>query len=115
MGWFGGGGRGEEEVCWEVWRLEITLATPRTESGMLVISTAKAEDCSAALENTLTRSTEQKKVLRAMETTLHKTALKIVAIVNQQKEHIPPITTSETNPFPYQIILNPRWKDGDSR
>lgn len=25
--------KGEEEVCWEQWTLNITLATPRTESG----------------------------------------------------------------------------------
>ena len=33
LGWFGGG-KAEEEVCWEVWMLEITLATPRTDAGM---------------------------------------------------------------------------------
>ncbi|MCJ1354343.1 MAG: hypothetical protein MMC33_004331 [Icmadophila ericetorum] len=33
LGWFGGG-KLEEEVCWEVWRLEVTLATPKTESGL---------------------------------------------------------------------------------
>lgn len=33
--WFGGlSGKGEEEVCWEVWNLDVTIATPRTESGM---------------------------------------------------------------------------------
>lgn len=26
-------GKGEEEVCWEQWTLNVTLATPRTESG----------------------------------------------------------------------------------
>lgn len=26
--------KGEEEVCWEQWTLDVTLATPRTESGM---------------------------------------------------------------------------------
>lgn len=26
--------KGEEEVCWERWTLDVTLATPRTESGM---------------------------------------------------------------------------------
>lgn len=32
--WFGGlAGKGEEEVCWEVWNLDVTIATPRTESG----------------------------------------------------------------------------------
>ncbi|MCJ1386833.1 hypothetical protein MMC17_009961 [Xylographa soralifera] len=83
LGWFTGGTKTEEEICWEIWRLEVTLATPKTE-------------------------TERAKVTKAMEMTLQKTALKIVAIVNQNKDHIPPITTSETNPFPYQINLNPR-------
>jgi hypothetical protein len=27
--------KGEEEVCWEQWTLDVTLATPRTESGEL--------------------------------------------------------------------------------
>ena len=32
--WFGGlAGRNEEEVCWEIWTLDVTIATPRTESG----------------------------------------------------------------------------------
>ena len=26
--------KGEEEICWEQWTLDVTLATPRTESGM---------------------------------------------------------------------------------
>lgn len=35
--WFGGlAGKGEEEVCWEIWTLDVTIATPRTESGKLV-------------------------------------------------------------------------------
>lgn len=35
--WFGGlAGKGEEEVCWEVWNLDVTIATPRTESGKCV-------------------------------------------------------------------------------
>jgi len=28
--------KGEEEVCWEQWTLDVTLATPRTESGMFL-------------------------------------------------------------------------------
>lgn len=32
--WFGGlSGRNEEEVCWEIWTLDVTIATPRTDSG----------------------------------------------------------------------------------
>ena len=43
-----------------------------------------------------------------METSLQKAAMKIVAIVNKDKDHIPPISTSEHNPFPYKILVNPR-------
>ncbi|RAL10057.1 autophagy-related protein 101 [Aspergillus homomorphus CBS 101889] len=82
--WFGGlAGKGEEEVCWEVWNLDVTIATPRTES-------------------------ERAKVRKAMENMLQKAALKILAVVNRDKDHIPPITTSDSNPFPYRIVLNPR-------
>lgn len=34
LGWFSSGAKGEEEVCWESWCLEVTLATPKTEIGM---------------------------------------------------------------------------------
>lgn len=34
-GWLTGTGRSEEEICWEVWKLKITLTTPRTETGKL--------------------------------------------------------------------------------
>ena len=54
---------------------------------------------------------EHEKVIKAMETTLQKSTMKVVTIVNQHKDHIPPITTSETNPFPYQIVLNPRLEN----
>lgn len=43
-----------------------------------------------------------------MKSSLQKTAMKIVAIVNRDKDHIPPITTSDANPFPYRIVLNPK-------
>ncbi|KAI0400866.1 DUF1649-domain-containing protein [Xylaria palmicola] len=74
-------GGGDEEVCWESWTVKVTVAEPRTES-------------------------ERAKVRKAMEQTLLTTAMKIVTCVNSYKEHIPPITTSDTNPFPYQISVN---------
>jgi autophagy-related protein 101 len=30
-------GKGDEEVCWEQWTLDVTCATPRTETGMLYL------------------------------------------------------------------------------
>jgi len=106
LGWFTSGGKAEEEICWEVWRLEVTLATPKTETGEL----GPGVPWRAGLEGDTdpVYRTERTKVTRAMEMTLQKTAMKIVGIVNLHKEHIPPITTSEMNPFPYQINLNPR-------
>jgi len=58
---------------------------------------------------------ERAKVREAMEMTLQKTAMKIVTIVNRDRDHIPPITTSETNPFPYQIVINPRLEGWGQR
>ncbi|KAL7626559.1 hypothetical protein AAE478_003331 [Parahypoxylon ruwenzoriense] len=74
-------GGGDEEVCWECWTVKVTVAEPRTDS-------------------------ERAKVRKAMEQTLLTTVMKIVTFVNSHKDHIPPITTSETNPFPYQINVN---------
>ncbi|KAL2814623.1 DUF1649-domain-containing protein [Aspergillus granulosus] len=89
--WFPGlAGKGEEEVCWEVWNLDVTIATPRTES-------------------------ERAKVRKAMENMLQKAALKILTVVNRDKDHIPPITTSDSNPFPYRIVLNPRTDGWQNR
>ena len=31
--------------------------------------------------------------------------MKAVTLANAHKDHIPPITTTESNPFPYQIHL----------
>ncbi|KAI1504216.1 DUF1649-domain-containing protein [Biscogniauxia marginata] len=74
-------GGGDEEVCWECWTVKVTVAEPKTES-------------------------ERAKVRKAMEQTLLTAAMKIVTCVNSHKDHIPPITTSEANPFPYQINVN---------
>lgn len=41
-----------------------------------------------------------------MESTLLATVMKIVTYVNKHKDHIPPIMTTESNPFPYQININ---------
>lgn len=50
-----------------------------------------------------------------METSLQRAAMKIVAIVNRDKDHIPPIVTSDQNPFPYKILVNPREQQDPNR
>lgn len=54
----------------------------------------------------LSNKIERAKVRQAMESTLLAAVMKIVTSVNAHKDHIPPITTSESNPFPYQINVN---------
>lgn len=94
-------------MCWEIWCLEVTIATPRTEAGTLPPLGFVWYD-EESRRYMAKHVAERAKVVKAMASTLQRTAMKIVTIVNKDKEHIPPITTSETNPFPYQIELNPR-------
>jgi autophagy-related protein 101 len=63
----------------------------------------------------LTKLSDRIKVRQAMEKSLQKTAMKIVNIVNRDKDHIPPITVAETNPFPYQILVNPKSENWGAR
>ncbi len=49
--------------------------------------------------------TERAKVRKASETTLQNTVMKAITFANAHKDHIPPITTTESNPFPYQINI----------
>lgn len=120
----------EEEVCWEQWTLDVTLATPRTESGQSVdtriwipvlcysVPYHVYHACpkrTRRLRSDLDLHTDRSKVRSAMEHMLQRTVLKIVTTANRELDHIPPITTSESNPFPYQIIINPRdegWRMG---
>lgn len=73
-------GKADEEVCWEQWNLDVTLAKPKTDSDIA-------------------------KVREAMETSLHKAALKVMSVASEERDHIPPITTTESNPFPFQITI----------
>jgi len=80
-GWFGA--KGEEETPWENWIIDVTLTSARSEQ-------------------------EAAKNRRAMEKSLQNAAMKVVTLVNTERNHVPPITTNETNPFPYQILVNPK-------
>lgn len=41
--------RGDEEVCWESWTLKVTVAEPRTESGMYAFASTRGLQCSLSL------------------------------------------------------------------
>lgn len=80
-GWFIA--KADEETIWETWILDVTLTAARSEP-------------------------EAARNRRVMETSLQKAAMRVIELVNKEKDHIPPITTNDSNPFPYQILVNPK-------
>ena len=93
-GWFGA--KGDEDLIWETWTLNVVLASPRTQQGEM-LSPFRAEAGPGGLTDADIANTR-----RAMETSLNNAGLKITNLAQQHKDHVPPITTS---PFPRAIRL----------
>ncbi|GAN02349.1 DUF1649 domain protein [Mucor ambiguus] len=76
--------KSEEFVCWEQWDITLNLAqSPKSEQARI----------------------EKLKSMKSVENQFIQNLMKILKIVNDYKEHIPSITTTEGNPFPYQIAI----------
>lgn len=43
-----------------------------------------------------------------MESSLRRNAMTVINTVNRDRNHIPPIVTNESNPFPHQILVRPK-------
>ncbi|KAI8376849.1 hypothetical protein BD560DRAFT_367575 [Blakeslea trispora] len=73
--------KSEEFVCWEQWTITLNLTQPPV--------------------------TEQEKFKsnKSVENQFMQNLLRILQIVNEFKEHTPSITTTEGNPFPYQVAV----------
>ncbi|KAF9143971.1 hypothetical protein EC957_002565 [Mortierella hygrophila] len=68
------------EVCWEQWAITFNVVTNINEK-------------------------DKQRSIKNMEKALSSLFLSILRTVNERKDHIPPITTSDGNPFPYQIVI----------
>lgn len=77
-GWLTGTGRSEEEICWEAWKMKVTLTTPRTEAGKTQ-TLPHPFPCADV-------NSERMTLLRAEAPALHRTAMTIVNIVNRDKD-----------------------------
>ncbi|KAF9349286.1 MAG: hypothetical protein J3Q66DRAFT_136851 [Benniella sp.] len=75
--WFGSS---SSEVCWEQWAITINIVTNVNEK-------------------------DKQRSIKNMEKALAQLFMSILRTVNERKDHIPPITTSDGNPFPYQIVV----------
>lgn len=82
--------KAEEKVCWEQWLLNVTILSPRTES-------------------------ERAKARRQIENQLQATILAIIITAGNKKDHVPPITTNDANPFPYTIVISPKGETWSTR
>lgn len=51
----------------------------------------------------------------SLEHQLQKAVLEIITTASLRKDHIPPITTNDLNPFPYQIIVSPKGETWGAR
>ncbi|KAF9583615.1 hypothetical protein BGW38_009030 [Lunasporangiospora selenospora] len=69
------------DVCWEQWAITINVVTNSNEK-------------------------EMQRSIKSTEKALSSLFLSILRTVNERKDHIPPITTSDGNPFPYQIVIS---------
>jgi len=68
-----------------------------------------------AVQLTCMHHIERIKLRMSIETQLQATVLNIITTASMKKDHIPPITTNEANPFPYSIIVSPKGETWGAR
>lgn len=91
IGWFGQGRSSETDDVnpWETWVIKVKLLpVPEAKND----SRSDKKECSLMEENQNITSAS-----------FHSTLRKIIDICDSHKDHIPPITSSESSPFPYSI------------
>lgn len=70
----------DEEFVWETWAVSVQMFRARSEG-------------------------EAERLRRRMEKSLREAAFRIIELAGGEKDHIPPITTADANPFPYRIVV----------
>ncbi|KAI5951935.1 hypothetical protein KGF54_005010 [Candida jiufengensis] len=92
-GWFGRDYESDDSKIWETWiiNIECLPIKERTSTTSTSTSTSTKPEYSQAVEISL----------KSFENNL----FKIYEFVDREKDHIPPITSLETSPFPYTINI----------
>lgn len=80
--WFvmGGGGEKEKQVCWEQWVLKVSVLDAKNDA-----------------DREKMRKTTANQLLEILKS--------IVSTASSNKDHIPPITTTDATPFPYKLVV----------
>eukprot|EP00245_Coleochaete_scutata_P005555 TRINITY_DN19205_c0_g1_i1.p1 TRINITY_DN19205_c0_g1~~TRINITY_DN19205_c0_g1_i1.p1 ORF type:complete len:220 (+),score=55.91 TRINITY_DN19205_c0_g1_i1:109-768(+) len=90
----------EERLYWEQWFVHLHVirpqqSSPAAEQDPNMIFTESAD---AVME-------EKQQQQAALEAALRDVILQILRVVNEKKDHIPPVISSDIAPFPYEIII----------
>ncbi|KAJ2159560.1 hypothetical protein GGF46_002922 [Coemansia sp. RSA 552] len=80
--WFS---KSEEEISWEEWVLDISSQASKSEQGKYKLGRLKA----------------------SAEDQAKKAIFRVIQEVDRNKDHIPLIANSQSNPFPYHIAVAP--------
>jgi len=81
----------EERFRWEQWIIQVRLLEHHTQPLHSPQLNEEVEDNEDRREK--------------LEYDLRKTLLQILKLINENKNHIPPLTSKETTPFPYEITF----------
>lgn len=101
--------KAEEKVSWEQWMLTVTLLAPCNKMGKFSSTMFPRKRKALFGRSPANIDVIEKTVmLKKIESQLEKTLREIIHIAGHNKDHIPPITSQEPNPFPYSIIISPK-------
>lgn len=115
--WLGIGGSQEERLYWEQWCINLAVLDPKisqSEQSSFTGSTGKsccAQRIASSVFNSLSGRLQQRKCAvrqqrhSRLESALESLLTHIVRLVNEKKEHVPPVVVSNTLTFPFDISI----------
>eukprot|EP00850_Spirogloea_muscicola_P013744 SM000095S24958 [mRNA] locus=s95:153651:154495:- [translate_table: standard] len=92
MAWFG---NQMERLYWEQWCIHLAV----------VRSPEATHRLDKVLDGTDMLAEERTRRHAALEAAIRETILQILQIIDEKKEHIPPVLSSEVACFPYEITI----------
>lgn len=95
-GWFG---TKVERFYWEQWCISLNIFPPKSSQNKSHLGRA------LTLDSADTAMEEKTKQDVALETALREVLFQILQLVNDKKDHIPPVLNSLTVSFPYEISI----------
>jgi hypothetical protein len=96
--WFS---RQVERQYWEQWNVHLNVVKP----GQEVAPEPQKQEFSAFTDSAEAVLEERNRRQAALEGSLREVLMQVLQIVNEKKEHIPPVIHSDVASFPYEITI----------